>query len=212
MRVIQGPALYIILIEFGKIQMNAVVNEERFERWLKVSIGLIRFDPFLMSLVQSIGQMDANLCEADAALVEKYKLGGDATQEYELIQGHLTHSYLWILGAYEVVRTLTQLIKEKKSDDPIEVFDRFQATKTRFARLRIPLAKFEAAKAHNKTDFKIAYPGFNYDVGIAWQVSEDVVISRQELSDLFLETLEFMRAHKVQRQLVLDSEHNQEGY
>lgn len=185
--------------------MDSVMYEERFERWLKVSIGLARFDPFVMSLVQSLGQMDANLCETDVSLVEKYKQGGNANEDYELIQGHLTHSYLWILGSYEVIRTLTQSIKENKSDDPVEVLKRFQDTKKRFARLRIPLAKFEAAKANNKTDFKIAYPGFAYDIGIAWQVSDDVVISRQELSDLFLETLEFTRVQKLRRSLANDN-------
>ena len=181
--------------------MDSVIYEERFERWLKVSIGLARFDPFLPSLVQSLGKMDATLCETDVSLVEKYKQGGNANEDYEMIQGHLTHSYLWILGSYEVIRTLTQSIKENKSDDPAEVLERFQNAKKRFARLRIPLAKFEAVKAHNKTDFKIAYPGFAYQIGIAWQVSDDVVISRQELSDLFLETLEFTRVLKLRRSL-----------
>lgn len=181
--------------------MDSVMYEERFERWLKVSIGLARFDPFLPSLVQSLGKMDATLCETDVSLVEKYRQGGNANEDYEMIQGHLTHSYLWILGSYEVIRTLTQSIKENKSDDPAEVLERFQNAKKRFARLRIPLAKFEVAKAHNKTDFKIAYPGFAYQIGIAWQVSDDVVISRQELSDLFLETLEFTRVLKLRRSL-----------
>ncbi|WP_446891400.1 hypothetical protein [Aeromonas veronii] len=174
-------------------------SELRFERWLKVSIGLIRFEPFLMSLVQNLGEMDANLCKIDFELVQKYKNGGDANNDYDLIQHHLTHSYLWILGAYEVVRTLTQLLKEQKSDDPVVVLHRFQAARTRFARLRIPLAKLEPARDYKKTDFQIAYPGFDYDVGIAWQVNEDMVISRQELSDLFLDTLEFMRTLKINR-------------
>lgn len=184
--------------------MNSLMHEERFERWLKVSIGLAQFDPFVVNLVQSLGEMDANLCEMDVTLINKYKQGGNVSEDYDLIQGHLTHSYLWILGSYEVIRTLTQSIKEK-SDDPVEVLEKFQDAKKRFARLRIPLAKFEAAKAHNKTDFKIAYPGFAYDIGIAWQVSDDVVISRQELSDLFLETLEFTRVKKLSRSLANDT-------
>ncbi len=43
--------------------MDSVMYEERFERWLKVSIGLARFDPFIPNLVQSLGKMDATLCE-----------------------------------------------------------------------------------------------------------------------------------------------------
>ncbi|MBH2757596.1 hypothetical protein [Serratia ureilytica] len=45
------------------------MHEERFERWLKVSIGLARFDPFVVNLVQSLGKMDANLCEMDVTLI-----------------------------------------------------------------------------------------------------------------------------------------------
>jgi len=189
------------LIKKKTTQMKSEMYEERFERWLKVSIGLARFDPFLMSLVQSLGRIDANLCEKDFELVDKYLKGGNAEEDYEHIQNHLTQSYLWILGAYEVVRTLTQNIKEKKSDDPLDVLERFQATKNRFTRLRIPLAKLEASKFHSKTDYQIAYPGFAYEIGIAWKVSDDVVISRQELSDLFLETLEFTRVQTLKRTL-----------
>lgn len=36
--------------------MNSLMHEERFERWLKVSIGLAQFDPFVVNLVQSLGK------------------------------------------------------------------------------------------------------------------------------------------------------------
>lgn len=183
--------------------MDDIFNEERFERWIKVSVGLQRLDNFLPSLLISIGKMDVDLYKKDLELIEKYRKGGDVTEDYELqwMKDHLTYSYLWILGAYEVVRTLTQFIEGKKDDDPQDVFGKFRETKNRFNRLRVPLAKLEPAKFHKETDFQIAYPGFDYDVGIAWKVSEDTVISRQGLSDLFLETLEFMRSKKVSRVL-----------
>ena len=63
--------------------MDSVMYEERFERWLKVSIGLARFDPFIPNLVQSLGKMDATLCEMDVSLVEKYKQGGNANECHE---------------------------------------------------------------------------------------------------------------------------------
>lgn len=179
--------------------MDITAKEDRYERWVKVSIGLARFDPFLVSLVLHIGQMDTNLWEFDATLVEKYKADGYVNEDYDAIVDHLTNSYLWVLGAYEIVRTLTERIRDQQSDDPPEVLQRFKAARARFARLRIPLAKLEPAKDYKKTDFHIAYPGFDYDIGIAWKVSEGVVISRQELSDIFLEALEFTRSRKLQR-------------
>ena len=54
----------------------------------------------------------------------------------------------------------------------------------------MPLAKFEPAERHQKTDFHIAYPVLNSDYGVAWQVSEDAFISRGELADQFLHLLE----------------------
>lgn len=193
--------------------MDDIFSDERFERWIKVSVGLARFDEFLPSILISLSEIDIDLYKKDLELVEKYKKGGDITKDYTSesesgygyvhgsLHRHLIDSYLWILGAYEVVRTLTQFIKDKKDDDPIEVLEKFQNARNRFARLRVPLAKLEAAKHHKDTDFRIAYPGFDYDVGIAWTVSEELTISRRELSDLFLETLEFMRSEKVSRVL-----------
>jgi hypothetical protein len=64
----------------------------------------------------------------------------------------------------------------------------------KFERLRMPLAKFEAAGRHKKTDLKIAYPALNSQHGIAWQVSENTFISRGELADEFLALLESWRA------------------
>lgn len=36
--------------------MDSVIYEERFERWLKVSIGLARFDPFYRALCKVWGK------------------------------------------------------------------------------------------------------------------------------------------------------------
>ncbi|AFN57584.1 hypothetical protein FBY51_1805 [Zymomonas mobilis] len=189
--------------------MDDFFNEERFERWVKVSVGLDRFNKHLPSILLGLSVMDIDLYKKDLELVEKYKEGGDATKDYgsesESVSGslkrHLTYSYLWVLGAYEFVRTITLSIKDRKDEDfkDKEVFEKLTKTKNLFTRLRVPLAKLEAARYHEKTDFMIAYPGIDCDVGIAWQVNENLVISRQKLSDLFLETLEFMRSRKWSR-------------
>src|SRR5437899_1107037 len=49
-----------------------------------------------------------------------------------------TYSYLWVLAAYEIIRTLAQ-----KTQNPSII-----ATKDKFARLRIPFAKLEPQKKY----------------------------------------------------------------
>ncbi|NVZ29682.1 hypothetical protein HX881_29310 [Pseudomonas gingeri] len=173
-------------------------EDDRFQRWIKVSIGLMRFEPHLMGLVQSLGDMDIKLYETDEKLVDYY-CQKNISPDYEDIQGHVTQSYLWVLGAYEVVRTLTQRMSENQCNDPSQVFENFRQVKTRFARVRVPLAKFEPASIHKKTDSHIAYPGFSFNLGIAWQVSEGVIVSRRELSDALLNALEHARVENLRK-------------
>lgn len=176
------------------------IMEERFDRWVKVSIGMARFEPHLVSLVQDMGQLDADLCSVDASFVRACPDEQNALYDHHSIQSHKTHSYLWVLGAYEILRTQAQRVREGQSDDPHDVGARINAARDRFARVRIPLAKFEASGRHKATDNHIAYPGLDLKYGIAWQLNESEVISRQELSDVFLEALEFVRASKLVRQ------------
>ena len=58
-----------------------------------------------------------------------------------------------------------------------------------FERVRMPLAKMATANRY-KADSPIAYPALNMRHGIAWQVREDVFITRFELSETFLSFLE----------------------
>ena len=43
--------------------------DERNERWLKVSIGLLRFDEHMMPLVQQLGRLDVRLIDESLAFV-----------------------------------------------------------------------------------------------------------------------------------------------
>ncbi|PYD05283.1 hypothetical protein DND90_16255 [Pseudomonas syringae pv. maculicola] len=176
------------------------IFEDRFDRWVMVSIGMARFEEHLMGLIQDMGQLDADLCSTDAKFVNSHPEQQVALYDHHSIQSHRTQSYLWVLGAYEILRTLAQKIREGRSDDPPEVGAKINNARDRFSRVRVPLAKFEAEKRHKATDNAIAYPGLDLKYGIAWQLNDNEVISRQELSDVFLEALEFVRAAKLGRQ------------
>jgi hypothetical protein len=109
--------------------------------------------------------------------------------------GRLTLSYLWVLGAYEIVRTLDQRTREASAGTPSPVAERITATKHLFERVRIPLAKFKAAR-RNPNDSPIAYPAVSPVHGIAWLVADNSFISRRQLSDAFLALLSDLRAER----------------
>lgn len=161
---------------------------------------MARFEPHLMPLVQQIGRLDVELMLADLEWVRIVRDEKASIASGDALQGHITQSYLWVLGAYELVRTLTQRMKEGSEPVSKNVIDSFQSAKRRFTRLRIPLAKMEPASAHAAEDSHIAYPGVHQDYGVTWQLGPTTLISRRELSDSLLEALELARKDKLQQQ------------
>jgi hypothetical protein len=85
--------------------------DERNERWLKVSIGLLRFEEHMMPLVQQLGRLDARLIQADETWPDQFFQKAPSYEDGSTLHEHITLSYLWVLGAYEFVRTLCDRIK-----------------------------------------------------------------------------------------------------
>lgn len=157
----------------------------RHHRWVSASHGLTRYETFMVSTVQGLGRLDEFLAARDS----RYVAGeGYLSERFGILDfsDHITLSYLWVLGAYEIVRVMHQRERDSRSSLSTSINELLR----QFARLRVPLAKFEPAERHKKTDFRIAYPVLNSDYGVAWQVSENTFISRRELSDQFLQLLE----------------------
>ena len=111
------------------------------------------------------------------------------------LSGRLTLSYLWVLGAYKIVRTLDQRTREASAGTPSPAAERITATKHLFERVRIPLAQFEASR-RNPNDSPIAYPAVSPVHGIAWLVADNTFVSRRQLSDAFLALLSDLRAER----------------
>jgi len=168
--------------------MAFMIQKPRFERWISASFATAQYQVFLPVTVQGLGFLDEELFQKDRLITQG--IGSGTTPEATLsFNRHLTVSYLWVLGAYEVIRTIKVRCKESKCPDP-EV-DRVYEN---FRRLRVPLAKLEAARGYKTTDAPIAYPALNSQYGIAWQIAEDVFIPRGSLSDDLLALLESKRA------------------
>lgn len=174
-------------------------EEFRSERWVKASVSTAKFDAFMIPNIQSLGRLDVNLIMEDERLIQAFYKKQNEIEDNILLNDHITTSYLWVLGAYEAVRTMTQRtydVGELVSDSMRQEFIR---VKNSFNRVRVPLAKMEPAGAHKATDSHIAYPGFNFDACVAWQVSDDTIITRRDLSDQLLDLLEKQRSEQIRR-------------
>ncbi|WP_105180524.1 MULTISPECIES: hypothetical protein [Pseudoalteromonas] len=171
--------------------LNSFDNERRV-RWINVSHVASQYDPFMVITIQGLGDLDSKLVVEDRKIVDTEK-SFDPTSSLSV---HFTNSYLWVLGAYEIVRCLSQHSRNSSS-----FFYQFKKEidelKMLFTRIRIPLAKFEPAGKFKLTDSDIAYPSLHHELGVSWQVAENVHINRFELSDKLLILLEFIRGKLV---------------
>jgi hypothetical protein len=169
--------------------------DERNERWLKVSIGLGRFEQQMMPLVQQLGRLDARLIQADEMWPDRFLEKDLSYEDSSTLHEHITLSYLWVLGAYEFIRTLCDRVNmDDQEKTPTEVRNILLEAKRRFARVRVPLAKMEPVSKFAAEDGPIAYPGLKRDAGVAWQLNPNTIVTRRELSDALLEALERRRS------------------
>jgi len=169
----------------------------RQEQWVKASFATAKFEPFMPVTIQGLGTLDIQLIQKDEEYLEKHKQTEGPEKIHFEFSNQITLSYLWVLGAYEVIRTITQRIKENSGIVKEDIEKEFSQVKKAFNRLRVPLAKMEPAYSHRNTDSHIAYPALNIDHGVAWQVSQDTYITRRSLSNLMLQLLESTRASQI---------------
>jgi len=170
------------------------MNSERDKLWARSSHGLARIEAFMVPVLQGLARLDCQLILQDARFGELSELERGTIQESILLTDRITLSYLWVLGAYELVRTLDQRCQADKTHLGEPLTQRIRNFKRQMKRLRIPLAKMEPAR-RNPSDSPIAFPAISYQYGIAWNIAPDVLISRRELSDALLELVGEIREH-----------------
>lgn len=162
----------------------------RIWRWQLAITAIKRIEPNLEFILGTLAKMDEELYLQEQRHRIMAKTPADTKlDEWANVDDAVGQSYLWVLGAYEAIRTLDQRLRDI-GDSATGRQSATKKLKQRFERVRIPLAKLEAAKRNNATDFAFPRQGIDYERGIAWEVATDVVISRSELSDEFLAVLE----------------------
>ncbi len=168
----------------------------RYQRWVHSSHGLAKIGgpakEALVWVVQKLGRLDCQLISEDERFRRLSQEEKETIEESILLTDRDTLSYLWVLGAYELVRTLDQRCRDDKTLLPDNLANRIRKLKHRIARLRIPLAKMEPAKKYRGDD-PIAWPAIHPEHGTAWRVAPDTFITRRQISDDLLELVEAIR-------------------
>jgi len=170
------------------------MDQGRNQRWVLGSFALVRFEKFMVPLAQKLGRLDCQLLFEDARYIALPQEDRETESEIISFDDQLTMSYLWILGAYELVRSLEQRARGNPNVLASDIREQITKVKRLFTRLRIPLAKMEPAGAFHDTDYEIAYPALVREHGIGWFVAPNVCITRRELADELLGLLERLRS------------------
>jgi hypothetical protein len=184
-------------------------RDSRMLRWIEASRFLEIVEPFMIVVAQGLGRLDINLIRGDQQLEGQVKrqhsspatMSPDEHSSLSVnMMEQLTLSYLWVLGAYELVRSIDQRCRDNPPLLGNTANIKFAEIKHTFERLRVPLAKFEPSRRYKDTDSTIAWPVIHKKLGSSWKVATDVVISRRELSDNLLNLLE-------ETQITIGSQH-----
>lgn len=172
------------MIDHEKLaEYAASMDLQRRGEWIDVSGKLECIDIFLVSAVQGLGTVDAKLIVEDKKILQ-----GKPSNPAGDLSDHLTQAYLWVLGAYEIARTLSQVADQDPEKPLAAKKEQFRQLKHQFELVRVPLAKFEAARK-NPTGYSFAYPAFSPSDGTGWVIGQNQFITRRLLSDRFLSEL-----------------------
>lgn len=143
----------------------------------------------MIPLIQQLGRFDCQLIDGDTAFLQMPQFQKATERAMLELNDRMGLSYLWVIGAYELIRTINQRLKGEHFENES------RQVKQQFNRLRVPLAKMEAA-GRSREDSHIAYPVINMTHGAAWQLTRDEFITRKELSDSLLGFVEQFAANR----------------
>lgn len=166
-------------------------DNERNKRWVKASLGLRRIEEFMIPTAQGLGLLDCKLTPEDDRFERLSQEERGTSQESVMLTERFMLSSLWVMGAYELVRTIDQRAREGDIFMVDEVMECVKVLKRELERIRMPLAKMATARRF-KGDYPTPEPYVMSGYGVAWRVSDEALFSRRKLSDGLLELLELI--------------------
>lgn len=165
-------------------------------RWVHASFSVrgiaAPLGAWLVPRVQAAGRLDARL----RALDLKY---GSIQREHQTsvdfeLDEYMYLSLLWVLDAYEVVRTLDACVRQGMWSPSPAVRERLALVKAELGSVRMPLAKFEprGRSGGARPGDLVPYPVLVVGAGAGWNVGEAAVliVSRHGLADEVLSLFE----------------------
>lgn len=202
-------------------------DNERYSRWTNAFIVVqnvgqpITFEKnahwfWILEITRGLARFDAKLVTEDRWAATLFD---DETQfgvEKDRFNDHVTLSQLWVMGAYELLRTIVEQLKNNEKDDKkrhdecrkiVKRLKKRQGQKTvellafkpdpfqkraqellqEYERLRMPIAKLQSANAFMAGN-PIARPGLSCN-GIGWIIRADMFVTRMELADKMIDVL-----------------------
>ncbi len=163
---------------------------DRYTRWVNASYRAAFIETFIIMVVQGLGRLDIQLAAGDANFLRRPP-DSPVIEDMAALTDRITTSYLWVLGGYELSRTICHRLRKDGRHSAEPYASKFKQVRESFNRLRVPLAKLEPAERWESTDSHIAYPAMQRESGdVAWHLAQDVFVTRQELADALLLALE----------------------
>jgi hypothetical protein len=161
--------------------------------WEKYSEPLEIIEPTLPIFFRGLGRIECDLIRRfDTIDFEDYpnpknKIIRYGTPEFT---DFLTLSHLWVMGIYEIVRTLCQKSKEKKlfSETARQHLD---IAKSFLERVRVPLAKIEPCRK-NKEGYSYPVIYYNSSEGMVWHIGDEEQYSMFKLRFHLFNALDFV--------------------
>ncbi len=171
------------------------MDKNRYSEWINSSFGMQYIEMLLLSEVQGLGILDVELLEELLQL----KIGLQLPEDLSRIARYIVLSKLWIIGAYEIIRLVEKITKNK------DVFKEkinkiFREALTLFTRIRVPLAKFEKRGKKEILYSGIANSFIDPVKGVGWKIYEhhkkelkEEIFYRKDFGDIFLNMLNNIR-------------------
>ena len=125
---------------------------QRHLAWRRGVSNLTYISIALESQAFGLGRVDCTLVEKDRLYIDTQPIAGASAAWQREIFDHRIQSYLWLLGAYELIRTLAQKLRETRELGTDDLRVSIAEVKVALARPRMLIAKHEPMNATSELD------------------------------------------------------------
>ena len=154
-----------------------------FAQYLK-EIPLLEFSVYTNTQIELLNKLE---CEINGMMAQR--------RDAQVINDIYGSFWLWVLGAYEVVRTMSQ----SRSSFTPEVTQRLKNYKSKIAKIRIPFAKQEYQGKNRPIFNEASMSGMNTETGDMFFRIEGVEFSSMSLMNEFHDLMASIRPTDILR-------------